>query len=187
MIVLVDNFDSFTFNLVHALQMLGKSVKVVRNCPNLCQQLLKLQFSQLIIGPGPGSPKDFSSIQETLKIFSHKVPILGICLGHQCIAHFFGGKVIRATKPTHGKTSLIIHNEQGLFHSIPQNTSIGRYHSLIVEKVSLPSCLKVTAKTFDTDEIMGIQHCTLPIHGIQFHPESILTTNGLNLLKNFNN
>lgn len=186
---MIDNYDSFTFNLVHYFQALGQKVKVVRHDQITISEIAQLQPQYIVISPGPCSPNDAGISLEVIEAFSGKVPLLGVCLGHQCIAQHFGAKVEKAKTLMHGKTSLIEHKELGLFEKIKRPMQVTRYHSLIVNKSSLPSCLKVTAWTQQADgtmdDIMAIEHETLPIVGVQFHPESILTPDGKLLLSNF--
>lgn len=179
MLTLIDNFDSFTNNLVHAFVTLGVQVEVMRY-----DQMAARQGNFLVIGPGPGSPANVPKCLELIR--SCPMPILGICLGHQCIASCFGGVVRKANYPMHGKKSQIFHKGKGLFSSLPNPLEAGRYHSLVVERETLPSCLEITATTA-AGEIMALKHRFLPIYGLQFHPESILTPLGQNLLKNFLN
>ncbi|MGB0936209.1 MAG: anthranilate synthase component II [Colwellia sp.] len=189
MLLMIDNYDSFTFNLVHYFQALGQKVKVVRHDQITISEIAQLQPQYIVISPGPCSPNDAGISLEVIEAFSGKVPLLGVCLGHQCIAQHFGAKVEKAKTLMHGKTSLIEHKELGLFEKIKRPMQVTRYHSLIVNKSSLPSCLKVTAWTQQADgtmdDIMAIEHETLPIVGVQFHPESILTPDGKLLLSNF--
>lgn len=185
MILLIDNFDSFTYNLVQSLELLGVEVLVIRNHAKTVKECLNLKPQAIIIGPGPGSPTHAGISLSLIHAATEITPILGVCLGHQAIAEAFGGKVIRAHYPMHGKISLISHQNKGIFYNIPQEFKATRYHSLIVEKNSLPPVLEVTASDTNTDEIMGIRHKTLPIEGIQYHPESITTEYGMEILKNF--
>lgn len=180
MILLIDNYDSFTYNLVQAFQMLGKHVQVVRND----SYDLSIDPDYLVIGPGPGTPKESGISKMLIQHFLHKIPILGVCLGHQCIAEVFGGTVGRALHPVHGKTTPIEHNKEKLYQGIPQHFHATRYNSLIVHEASLPGCLEISAKTLE-GEIMGLQHKEYRLHGVQYHPESIATEQGLQLLQNF--
>ncbi|MEM3421749.1 MAG: aminodeoxychorismate/anthranilate synthase component II [Candidatus Hadarchaeum sp.] len=184
-VVVIDNYDSFTYNLVHYIGELGAEPVVFLNDVSL-ERIADVDPERIIISPGPGKPKDAGISIEVIKRFGEKVPILGVCLGHQAIACAFGGRVVHAKMLMHGKVSQIIHNGSVLFRGIPSPFEATRYHSLAVNQASLPSCLRVTAVTLDQDkEIMGLQHRKLPIFGVQFHPESILTKHGKTLIKNF--
>ncbi len=185
MITLIDNYDSFTYNLVQYIGNLGHQCSVVRNDQMSVSEVLATSPECLVISPGPSDP-DHAGICLNLieAAASQKIPLLGVCLGHQAIGQAFGGKVIRAPAPMHGKLSPVMHNNQGLFKDVPSPFTVTRYHSLIVDRNSLPDDLTVTAETED-GLIMGLQHKTLPIHGVQFHPESIATQYGLDLLRNF--
>ena len=189
MLLMIDNYDSFTFNLVQYFGELGEEVKVVRNDELTSAQIGALQPSCIVISPGPCTPNEAGVSLEVLQDLSAKVPIFGVCLGHQSIGQAFGGKVVRARQIMHGKTSMIHHAGVGVFRGLPNPFEATRYHSLVVEQASLPDCLEVTAWTEradgSIDEIMGLRHRTLPIEGVQFHPESILTEHGHALLKNF--
>jgi anthranilate synthase component 2 len=184
MILTIDNFDSFTWNLVQYMMQLGFELKVIRNDAMTVEQIEKMNPTHIVISPGPGNPKNSGISLEVLRRLSGRIPILGVCLGHQAIGEVFGGEVVPAKNIMHGKTSKIFHQGLGVFRGIPNGFTATRYHSLAIERNSVPPCLEVTAKTED-GEIMGIQHKTLPVHGVQFHPESILTEYGLDLLKNF--
>ncbi|MFQ3536772.1 MAG: aminodeoxychorismate/anthranilate synthase component II [Aggregatilineales bacterium] len=186
MIVLIDNYDSFTYNLAQAFGMLGAQIQVFRNDALTVEQLAALNPSHIVISPGPGDPDDGGISLEAIRQLGSRIPILGVCLGHQCIGQAYGGIVRRAPRLMHGKTSLIYHKNNGIFSELPNPFEATRYHSLIVEEQSLPKCLKVTAFT-DQGEIMGLQHTEYPVFGVQFHPESILTTFGPRLLQNFLN
>jgi len=183
MIIVIDNYDSFTYNLVQYLGELGAELGVYRNDQISLKALEKLAPSHLVISPGPGTPLNGGISNDVICHFHQKLPILGVCLGHQCIAHVFGGKVSRAPRLMHGKTSTIYHTGQGIFTNLPSSFEATRYHSLIVEE-PLPPDLKVTAFTTE-GEVMGLRHREGPTFGVQFHPESILTTEGKGLLKNF--
>jgi anthranilate synthase/aminodeoxychorismate synthase-like glutamine amidotransferase len=183
MIAVIDNYDSFTYNLVQYLGELGADVQVFRNDQITLDELASLSPSHLVISPGPGDPNDGGISNEAIRCFADKVPILGVCLGHQCMGAVFGGVVKRAPKLMHGKTSQIYHDGQGLFDGLPSPFEATRYHSLIVEE-PLPNCLEVTAFTID-GEVMSLRHRSHPTFGVQFHPESILTQHGKQLLKNF--
>jgi len=186
---MIDNYDSFTFNLVHYFQALGQEVVVFRNDEISIEEIEALKPQYIVISPGPCDPDTAGISLEVVDKFAGKVPLLGVCLGHQCIAQHFGATVEKAKKVMHGKTSKIIHNEQGLFSKLNQPLQVTRYHSLIVNKQSLPTDLNITAwsqnEQGDVDEIMALEHKTLPISSVQFHPESILTEQGQNLLANF--
>ena len=181
---MIDNYDSFTYNLVQYLGELGVSLRVFRNDKITLEKIRQLRPRQIVISPGPGRPKDAGISNEVVREFSGKIPILGVCLGHQCIGEVFGGKIINAKKLMHGKTSLIYHNAKTIFKGIANPFVATRYHSLVVEKKSLPSSLEIIAKTKD-GEIMGLKHKSYSIWGVQFHPESILTKEGKDLLANF--
>jgi anthranilate synthase component 2 len=189
MLLMIDNYDSFTYNLVQYLAELGEDVRVVRNDALSVEDIRKLAPARIVISPGPGTPDQAGISLQLLEKLGSQIPILGVCLGHQSIGQVFGGKVIRAQKIMHGKTSMIHHTGKGVFAALPNPFEATRYHSLIVEKSSLPNCLEVTAWTRNDDgsidEIMGLRHKTLPIEGVQFHPESILTQHGHDLLRNF--
>ncbi|MCE7947643.1 MAG: aminodeoxychorismate/anthranilate synthase component II [Chloroflexi bacterium CFX4] len=184
MIVLIDNYDSFTYNLAQAFGMLGADIRVYRNDALSVPQLAALNPSHIVISPGPGDPDDGGISLEVIRQLGSRIPILGVCLGHQCIGQAYGGVVKRAPRLMHGKTSLIYHKNGGIFSELPNPFEATRYHSLIVEEQTLPKSLKVTAFT-DQGEIMGVQHTEHPVFGVQFHPESILTTFGARLLQNF--
>lgn len=184
MILVIDNYDSFTYNLVQYLGELGQKLKVYRNDKISVADIKRLKPSSIVISPGPGRPEDAGISNECIKNFYNKIPILGVCLGHQCIAYCFGAKIVRAKKLMHGKTSLIRHYGKGIFKNIPSPFEATRYHSLIVERGTLPKELTVTARTKDK-EIMALRHKRFPVFGVQFHPESILTAYGKKLLLNF--
>ena len=184
MILMIDNYDSFTYNLVQYLGELGEKLLVKRNDTITVAGVKRLAPSSIVISPGPGRPSDAGVSSELFKTFAGQIPILGVCLGHQCIGEVFGGDVVRAKRPMHGKTSKIYHTGKELFAHLPSPFEATRYHSLIVKRDTLPSVLAVTAWTSDK-EIMGLQHKRLPVYGVQFHPESILTVVGKDLLKNF--
>ena len=183
-IFMIDNYDSFTYNLVQYFGELGEDVRVYRNDEITIEQIEALNPDRICISPGPKAPAQAGISVEVLKHFAGKKPILGVCLGHQAIGEAFGGKVIRAKQVMHGKTSLIAHTGVGVFKDIPSPFTVIRYHSLAIERASLPSCLEVTAWT-DDGEIMGVRHREYDIEGVQFHPESILSEHGHALLKNF--
>jgi anthranilate synthase component 2 len=189
MLLMIDNYDSFTYNVVQYLGELGADVKVARNDQISCAEIAALKPEQIVISPGPCTPDKAGVSLEVIKTFAGKLPILGICLGHQSIGQAFGGKVVRAKQVMHGKTSMVFHNGEGVFKNIESPYQATRYHSLVVDKDSLPDCLEITAWTQtekgDVDEIMGFRHKQLAVEGVQFHPESILTLHGHQLLKNF--
>ena len=184
MILMVDNYDSFTYNLVQYLSELGEELVVKRNDQVTAAQVARIKPSSIVISPGPGRPSDAGVSSELIKTFAGAIPILGVCLGHQCIGEVFGGEVVRAKRPMHGKTSKIHHGPSPLFRNLPNPFEATRYHSLIVKRETLPNTLTVTAWTSEK-EIMGLQHRRLPVYGVQFHPESILTIAGKDLLRNF--
>jgi anthranilate synthase component II len=184
MIVLIDNYDSFTFNLVHFLGELGAAVRVHRNDKITCTAILAADPDAIVLSPGPCTPKEAGICLDLIAAVAGKIPILGVCLGHQAIGDAFGGKVVRAPRPVHGKLSLIRHDGGGLFRGINAPFQATRYHSLVVERSSLPAELTVTADTED-GLIMGLAHQRLPVHGVQFHPESIASEHGHLMLKNF--
>ena len=184
MLLMIDNYDSFTFNVFQYFGELGEEVRVFRNDKISIEEIERLNPRGLTISPGPGMPGEAGISVDTIKYFAGKIPILGVCLGHQSIGEAFGGKIIRAKRIMHGKISFIHHDREGIYRDLPNPFEATRYHSLVVERATLPECLKITAETED-GEIMGIRHIERPIEGIQFHPESILTTEGKGLLKNF--
>ncbi len=184
MLLMIDNYDSFTYNLVQYFMELRQEVKVFRNDEITVEQIKVLAPQCIVISPGPCTPNEAGISVETIQKFSGKIPLLGVCLGHQSIGQAFGGKIIRAKTLMHGKTSMIHHNGRGVFKGIENPFEATRYHSLVIEKTSLPDCLEITAWT-DDGEIMGVQHKTLAVEGIQFHPESILTKEGKKILANF--
>ena len=184
MILLIDNYDSFTYNLVQYLEELGAKIKVYRNDKVTIGEIKKLKPSHIVISPGPGRPDDAGVSKRVIFEFKGKMPVLGVCLGHQCIGEVFGGKVVPAKRLMHGKTSLIYHNKKTIFKSIKNPFQATRYHSLIVERKGLPKCLDIIAQTKE-NEIMAIKHKEYPVWGVQFHPESILTLEGKKILKSF--
>lgn len=188
-VLMIDNYDSFTYNLVQYLQELGAEVLVHRNDQISIEEIEALKPDRLMVSPGPCTPNEAGISIAAIKHFAGKLPILGVCLGHQSIGQAFGGKVVRARQVMHGKTSPIYHSGAGVFRDLPSPYTATRYHSLVVEKDSLPDCLEITAWTQledgSMDEIMGMRHKTLPIEGVQYHPESILSEHGHALLKNF--
>ncbi|MGO3345061.1 MAG: anthranilate synthase component II [Marinomonas sp.] len=189
MLLMIDNYDSFTYNLVQYFRELGADVVIYRNDELTIEKIEQLAPSHLVISPGPCTPNEAGISMEAIRIFSGRIPILGICLGHQSIGQVFGGNVIRAKNVMHGKTSLIHHNGSSVFEGLPTPQIATRYHSLIVDEATLPECFEVTAWTEEQNgergEIMGIRHKFLPVEGVQFHPESILTEAGHALLANF--
>ncbi len=189
MILMIDNYDSFTYNLVQYFGELGADMKVVRNDEITVEQITALAPEKIVISPGPCTPNEAGVSIETLKTFAGKIPLLGVCLGHQSIGQAFGGKVIRAPFVMHGKTSPVYHNNTGVFKGLKNPFQATRYHSLVIEKESIPDCLEITAWTQNEDgsmaEIMGVKHKTLAVEGVQFHPESILTEHGHDMLRNF--
>ncbi len=184
MLLMIDNYDSFTFNIVQYLAQLGEDVKVVRNDEISVAGIAGLKPDRIVVSPGPCSPEEAGISVAAIKEYAGKIPLLGVCLGHQSIGAAFGGKVIRSVSLMHGKTSPIHHNGEGLFSDLPNPFNATRYHSLVVERSTLPDCLEVTAWV-DNGEIMGLRHRELPVWGVQFHPESILTEGGMELLDNF--
>jgi anthranilate synthase component 2 len=184
MFLLVDNYDSFTYNLVHYLGELGADVAIRRNDAISVDEALSMQPQGIVISPGPCDPDRSGICLELIERAAGRIPILGVCLGHQAVGQAFGGRVVRAPKPMHGKVSLIHHRGEGVLRGLPNPFTATRYHSLIVERDSLPDCLKATAET-DDGIIMGLAHRSLPVEGVQFHPESIATEHGHDLLRNF--
>ena len=184
MLLMIDNYDSFTYNLVQYFGELGEEVRTVRNDEITLDEIAELQPTRICISPGPCTPHEAGICVRLLQRFSGKIPILGVCLGHQGIGAAFGGKVIRARQVMHGKTSLVTHTGVGVFHGLPSPYTVIRYHSLAIERASLPACLEITAWT-DDGEIMGVRHREFDVQGVQFHPESILSEHGHALLKNF--
>ncbi|ROT95720.1 aminodeoxychorismate/anthranilate synthase component II [Marinobacter sp. R17] len=189
MLLMIDNYDSFTYNVVQYLAELGADVHVYRNDEITVEQIEALNPERLVISPGPCTPNEAGISMEAIRHFAGKLPILGICLGHQSIGQVYGGNVIRAGQVMHGKTSPVFHADTGVFRGLNNPLEATRYHSLVIDKDSLPDCLEVTAWTRNSDgsveEIMGVRHKTLPIEGVQFHPESIMTEQGHELLRNF--
>jgi len=184
MLLVIDNYDSFTYNLVQYFGELGADPVVKRNDAITPEEVEQTRPDRIVISPGPGTPADAGISMEVIRRMAKTTPILGVCLGHQCIAEVYGGKVVRADRLMHGKTSPIRHQGGGVFAGLPNPFEATRYHSLIVEQGSVPSCLQITADTAE-GEIMGLQHRELPVHGVQFHPESILSREGKDLLGNF--
>jgi anthranilate synthase component II len=189
MILMIDNYDSFTYNLVQYLGELNADVKVVRNDEISIEEIAALAPEKIVISPGPCTPNEAGISVATIKTFAGKIPLLGVCLGHQSIGQAFGGCIIRAPLVMHGKTSPIFHNNKGVFTGLKNPFQATRYHSLVIEKESMPDCLEVTAWTQHEDgsmaDIMGVKHKTLAVEGVQFHPESILTEHGHDMLRNF--
>ena len=184
MLLMIDNYDSFTYNLVQYLAEIGQEVEVVRNDKISIEEINKLNPRYIVISPGPCTPNEAGISLELIEAFKGKIPILGVCLGHQSIGQAFGGKIVHAQTIMHGKTSKISHNNKGVFRGIKNPFVATRYHSLVIDRESLPNCFDITAWT-DDNEIMGIKHKKLAIEGVQFHPESILSEHGHDLLKNF--
>ena len=189
MLLMIDNYDSFTYNIVQYFGELGQQVEVHRNDQIDIETIEQMNPEFLVISPGPCTPTEAGISVEAIKHFAGKIPIMGVCLGHQSIGQAFGGKIIRAKQVMHGKTSPVYHNNVGMFSDLPNPVQTTRYHSLVIEQATLPECLEVTAWTQDEngnfDEIMGVRHKTLAIEGVQFHPESILTEQGHQMLRNF--
>ena len=181
---MIDNYDSFTYNLVQYFGELGADLKVKRNDAITLGEIKKMNPAKIVISPGPGRPEGAGISVDLIKEFAGKIPLLGVCLGHQCMGYAYGGKIIQAKKLMHGKTSMIKHNGKELFKNIENPFEATRYHSLVLERASLPDCFAVTAETKDK-EIMALRHKSLPLWGVQFHPESILTLEGKSILKNF--
>lgn len=186
MLLLIDNYDSFTYNLVQYLGEMGEEVKVFRNDALNCSQIAALQPEALLLSPGPCTPNEAGICLEAVRFFQGRIPILGVCLGHQVIGQAFGGEVVRAERLMHGKTSLVYHDGRTIYKNMPNPFVATRYHSLILKRETLPSCLEISAET-DRGEIMGVRHREFLIEGVQFHPESILTEGGKTLLRNFLN
>jgi len=184
MIVIIDNYDSFTYNIVQTIGGLGAEVKVFRNDAVDVSYIEALKPDRLLISPGPCTPAKAGISIESIRYFAGKIPILGVCLGHQSMGEAFGGETVRAARLMHGKTSPITHDGKGVFTNLPNPFEAMRYHSLVVSEATLPECLEITARS-DQGELMGLRHRDLPIEGVQFHPESIMTPDGIQLLKNF--
>jgi anthranilate synthase component 2 len=184
MLLMIDNYDSFTYNLVQYFGELGEEVGVYRNDEITLDEIARLKPARIVVSPGPCTPNEAGISVPLVKEFSGRIPILGVCLGHQSIGQAFGGKIVHAKQLMHGKTSAIHHNDVGVFKGLPNPFQATRYHSLVIERASLPDCLEITAWTGD-GEIMGVRHKTLAVEGVQFHPESILTEHGHKLLQNF--
>jgi para-aminobenzoate synthetase component 2 len=182
--LLIDNYDSFTYNVVQAFAALGADVTVHRNDAITVEEAFELDPTHLVISPGPGRPEDAGVSLDMIAAFAERVPVLGVCLGHQCLVQHFGGEIVRAERLMHGKTSMAKHDGKKIFEGLPQPFEVGRYHSLCALPESLPDVLELTAET-DRGEIMGVRHKTLPLEGVQFHPESVLTPDGEQLMTNF--
>ena len=185
MLLVIDNYDSFTYNLVQYLGELGVEMKVSRNDEITLDQIRALKPERLLISPGPCSPRESGLSNDIIKTFGPTIPTLGVCLGHQCMGHVFGGEVVRAERLMHGKTSQIYHNGKDLFGGMPNPFTATRYHSLLIKRDTMPAELEITAETRPELEVMGVRHKKFPIWGVQFHPESILTDNGKQILANF--
>jgi anthranilate synthase/aminodeoxychorismate synthase-like glutamine amidotransferase len=185
MVLVIDNYDSFTYNLVQYLGELGADVSVLRNDAGTLEDVVAVNASQIVISPGPGRPEQAGVTMDVIRRLGDTTPILGVCLGHQAIGAVFGGDVVRAAMPMHGKTSTIEHNGRGVFHGIAGPFQASRYHSLVVAEHSVPAALEITARTREDGLVMGLRHRERPIHGVQFHPESILTGEGRTILRNF--
>lgn len=186
MILVIDNYDSFTYNLVQYLGELGAELQVFRNDKITLGEIEDLRPERIIISPGPGYPADAGISEDVVESFAARIPVLGVCLGHQAIGDVFGGRITKADRLMHGKTSLVYHNGEGIFKGLKNPFEATRYHSLLVERKSLPDCLAITAETKEK-EIMGLKHKRYSVYGVQFHPESILTKEGMKLLNNFLN
>jgi anthranilate synthase component 2 len=188
-ILMIDNYDSFTYNLVQYLAELGAEVEVVRNDQIAVEEIEKINPDKIVVSPGPCTPREAGISVAAIQRYAGRYPILGVCLGHQSIGHAFGGNIIRAKSIMHGKTSMVRHTDQGVFRGLNNPFQATRYHSLVIERATIPDCLEITAWTEDEngglDEIMGVRHKALPIEGVQFHPESIMTEQGHDLLRNF--
>jgi anthranilate synthase/aminodeoxychorismate synthase-like glutamine amidotransferase len=184
MIVMIDNYDSFTYNLVQYLGEMGEELRVFRNDAVTVAEVAAMRPDRLIVSPGPCTPNESGISVPLIQALAGKVPILGVCLGHQCVGQAFGGEIVRAGRLMHGKTSLVQHGGAGVFAGLPNPFEATRYHSLLIRRETLPDCLEITAET-DLGEIMGIRHRELPVEGVQFHPESVLTQGGKELLRNF--
>ncbi len=184
MLLMIDNYDSFTYNLVQYLGELGEDIRVYRNDKLKIEDIVRLNPDRIVVSPGPCTPKDAGISIDVIKYFAGKIPMLGVCLGHQAIGEAFGGDVVRAERLMHGKTSMIYHDGRTIFEGIPNPFEATRYHSLIIKRETLPSCLEISAETKE-GEIMGVRHKEFRVEGVQFHPESILTKVGMEILRNF--
>jgi anthranilate synthase component 2 len=185
MILVVDHYDSFTYNLVQLIEGLGRATEVVKSDEAPAQELVAREPDAVLLSPGPGHPREAGCFPELLRLLPASTPVLGVCLGHQAIGQVFGGRVVRAAVPMHGKTSTVEHDGRGLFAGLPDGFVASRYHSLVVAEEDLPAELEITARTREDGTIMGLRHRTRPIHGVQFHPESVLTADGRRMLRNF--
>jgi len=185
MVLVIDNYDSFTYNLVQYLGELGAEIRVHRNDAVTVDQIAAMQPARIVISPGPGRPEDAGVTIDVIRRFGATTPILGVCLGHQAIGVVYGGTVCRANTPMHGKTSIVVHDGKGVFKGLGEPFEAGRYHSLIISNGDVPADLEVAARTREEDIIMAVRHRTYPVHGVQFHPESVLTGEGRRILKNF--
>jgi anthranilate synthase/aminodeoxychorismate synthase-like glutamine amidotransferase len=185
MILMIDNYDSFTYNLVQYLGEMGEDLKVFRNDKITIEEIETLKPDKIVISPGPCTPKEAGVSVDTIRTFAGRVPILGVCLGHQAIGVVYGGVVCRAHTPMHGKTSMVVHDGRGIFAGLTEPFQAGRYHSLVLSPEGLPPELEVAARTTEDGTIMAVRHRTYPVHGVQFHPESVLTNEGRTILRNF--
>ena len=185
MVLVIDNYDSFTYNLVQYLGELGAEIRVHRNDAVTVDQIAAMQPARIVISPGPGRPEDAGVTIDVIRRFGATTPILGVCLGHQAIGVVYGGTVCRANTPMHGKTSIVVHDGKGVFKGLGEPFEAGRYHSLIISNGDVPADLEVAARTREEDIIMAVRHRTYPVHGVQFHPESVLTGEGRRILRNF--
>jgi anthranilate synthase/aminodeoxychorismate synthase-like glutamine amidotransferase len=185
MLLVIDNYDSFTYNLVQYLGELGADISVHRNDDVSVDEIEAMNPERIVISPGPGRPEDAGVTPEVIRRFGHRTPILGVCLGHQAIGMVYGGTVCRANAPMHGKTSTVVHDGRGVFSGITEPFQAGRYHSLVISNTGVPADLEVAARTREDDTIMAVRHRIHPVHGVQFHPESVLTNEGRRILRNF--
>jgi anthranilate synthase/aminodeoxychorismate synthase-like glutamine amidotransferase len=184
-LLVIDNYDSFTYNLVQYFGELGAEIRVCRNDEITLDEIEAMKPERIVISPGPGRPEDAGITVETIRRFGPELPLLGVCLGHQAIGTVYGGTVCRANAPIHGKTSLVVHDGKGVFRGLSEPFEAGRYHSLVISNTDVPADLEVAARTKDEGIIMGVRHRTHPVHGVQFHPESVLTDEGRKILRNF--